>query len=159
MGKQKKVEVDNVLSQVEANRLLSLEKGCYGEDEFDFPFGGQQLSVQILSQDRQNEFLLDVNSKRLELSKYTFQHRARKIIVLVRVDLLTSGRHINPDGQVIEGPHIHRYREDYGDKWAEALPTNFGNTNKPFEVFSHFMNHCNIQTKPRFRASTIIEAE
>lgn len=159
MGKRKHIVPDVAVSQSEADLLLAMKKGYFGQERYDFPFGGRQIAIPVFSLDRRNEFSLDVCSKRLDLSKYTFMNRTRKTIVLARVDLLQSARHFNPDGRVIEGPHIHRYREGFGDKWAEPLPREFGDASNPFSVLERFMEYCHIVAPPRFIRSTIIESQ
>ena len=52
-------------------------------------------------------------------TKVTYQTRARQIIVLARLDF--GPDHRNPDGNIVGSPHLHVYREGYGDKWAYKL--------------------------------------
>jgi hypothetical protein len=136
------------LTQAEANRLLAMKKHRTGSESYEFPFGGKRVKIPLVSEDRRHEFELDVHSKRIDLKKYTFGTRTRRVITLVRVDLRSGGRHINPDHTVVVGTHIHRYREGYGDKCAAPLPPELGNPNSAFDVFQRFMDYCKIVTKP-----------
>ena len=68
-------------------------------------------------------------------------------IILLRLDLGFGG-HRNPDDTEIRGPHLHVYREGYGDKWAYSLPKNFTNSEDVFITLDEFMNYANIITKP-----------
>lgn len=52
----------------------------------------------------------------IEIKKFTFNKLFRKSIVLCRYD--SRGRHTNPDGTVFDGPHVHMYDENYGDRVA-----------------------------------------
>ena len=53
--------------------------------------------------------------------------------------------HRNPDGVEMACPHLHVYREGYGDKWAVALLTNrYPERGNLFEMLQAFMTDCNI---------------
>ena len=55
-----------------------------------------------------------------------------------------------PDGEVIVGPHLHVYRENYGDKWAYPLPPGkFENLDDLYQTFDDFMTECNVVEPPR----------
>ena len=58
---------------------------------------------------------------RINALKGTYQTRARQVMVLVRL-CFGGGAHRNPDGVRITSPHLHTYREGFGDKWAMPLP-------------------------------------
>jgi len=46
-------------------------------------------------------------------------------------------------------PHIHLYREGYGDKWAYPVDlTRFGRMSDLFLTLSDFMEYCNIVEQP-----------
>lgn len=54
-----------------------------------------------------------------------------KCIMLVRIDTQDATYHINPDGKtkiLPYQPHIHIYKEGYGDKYAYLLPYEFSKT-------------------------------
>ena len=139
------------LTQAEADHLLAMKKHCFENKSYIFPSGGRKIQIPLISSDKRNEFILDVNSKRLDLQKFTFNTRTKTVITLVRVDIIKSGFHKNPDdGTIITGPHIHRYREGYGDKLAKPLPPEFGNPDDIFQVFQYFLEYCNIIQKPVF---------
>ena len=151
MSRQKTIKDRFIpLTQSEADLLIQTEKHYLGEETFLFPYGGRQITVPLFSAERKHEFTLDVNSKRLDIRKYTFGNRTKSTIILVRVDLLDGGKHVNPDETIIEGPHIHEYREGFGDRFARPLPPEFGNPHEPFNVFLYLMNYCKVVTKPRF---------
>jgi hypothetical protein len=65
--------------------------------------------------------MLDLARGQIKLTKATYQNRARQAIVLMRLDL-DGPPHRNPDDQEIPCPHLHFYREGYGDKWAIPPP-------------------------------------
>ena len=42
-------------------------------------------------------------------------------------------------------PHLHVYREEYGDKWATVLPAGvFSDPSDVWRTFEEFLAHCNI---------------
>ena len=70
--------------------------------------------------------------------------------MLVRLDF--GGKpHRNPDGEEIASPHLHIYREDFGDKWAHSVPADsFPNTQDAWRTLNDFMRFCNIVEPPVF---------
>jgi len=88
-----------------------------------------------------------VRRGRIDLLRGIYQNRARQVVVLVRLDC-GGASHRNPDGEEIPSPHLHIYREDYGDKYAiPAPPESFANTNDLWQSLKDFERYCNI-TKP-----------
>ena len=122
MGKKKSYDDPIHLTQEDADRLVVMEKHCLQSKCYPFPREGEKVMVPLVSEDRRHEFEMDVYSSRIDLKKYTFGNRTRRVITLIRVDIGSGGRHVNPDNEAITGPHIHKYREGFGDKWAEPLP-------------------------------------
>lgn len=103
------------LTQAEADALLRMEKRRVDETEYDYPDFGGRVTVPLASTDRRETFLLDIRRARIDLAKGTYQNRGRQVVVLVRLDF-GGAPHRNPDGEEIGSPHIHLYREGYGDK-------------------------------------------
>ncbi|MBU1410007.1 hypothetical protein KKD52_18765 [Myxococcota bacterium] len=136
-----------ILSQQEAEDLLALEKHYFGTDHFSFPGLGGSLRIPLHSNGRREEFNLDLTRGRILLSKNTFQTRARKVVILARLDL-DGPSHRNPDGEEIDCPHLHLYREGYGDKWATPLPEAFSGINDTMQLLDAFMDYCRIVGKP-----------
>lgn len=95
--------------------------------------------------------MLDVTRAQIKLTKATYQDRARQVIILMRLDL-DGPPHRNPDGTEIPCPHLHRYREGYGDKWADPAPVGrYTDTFDLFSTFEAFMQHCNITDPPNIQ--------
>ncbi len=95
--------------------------------------------------------MLDVTRSRIKLTKATFQNRVRQAVVLMRLDL-DGPPHRNPDDTEIPCPHLHIYREGYGDKWATSAPIDrYPNTTDLFPTFEAFMKHCNIVDPPNIQ--------
>ncbi|MDR2207815.1 MAG: hypothetical protein LBE22_02425 [Azoarcus sp.] len=135
------------LTQHEADALLAMDKFYFGTDRFDFPSLGGALRILLHSTDRREEFNLDVTRGRILLTKNTFQMRARKTVILARLDL-DGPPHRNPDGEELPCPHLHLYREGYGDKWAIMLPNAFNGITNASQLLDIFMDYCNISGKP-----------
>lgn len=135
------------LTQAEADALIAMEKHRVNEDRHDFPVAGS-LVVPLQSPDKREQFLLDIKRGRIDLSKATYQNRGRQVIVLVRLDL-GGAPHRNPDGEELPCPHLHLYREGYGDKWAIALPSEkFSKTSNLWRTLEDFMRFCSITQPP-----------
>jgi len=45
-------------------------------------------------------------------------------------------------------PHLHVYREGYGDKWAVPVPAEFTDTSDLVCTLRDFMKYCNVQECP-----------
>jgi hypothetical protein len=137
-----------VLKQAEAKALFAMEKIRLNNAKFEFPDMGGSLSIPLVSADGRQNFLLDVDRGKTNLIKVTYQNRVRKIIILARLDI--GGRkHVNPDGAALPCPHLHYYREGYGDKWAIQAPMDtFQNLTDIWVAFEDFMSYCNITKRP-----------
>lgn len=137
-----------MLTQQEADALLILEKYDFSNKEYKFPYMGGSLRLSLLSMDQRESFNLDITRGYIALEKITFQTRARKAIVLVRLDI-AGPPHRNPDGEEVDCPHIHLYREGYGDKWAYPLPDEFKAVlDDPYDLLDKFMDYCHVTGKP-----------
>ncbi len=103
----------------------------------------------LVSSDGRERFHLDLFRARIDLRKGTFQNRGRGVTILARLDF--GGQpHRNPDGEEVGSPHLHLYREGFGDKWAFPVPSDyFSNLDDPWQTLDDFMQFCNI-TKPPF---------
>ena len=136
------------LTQTEADALIAMEKHRASEERVDFPMGGQSLVLPLQSPDKREQFLLDLSRARIDLLKVKMQNRGRQVMVLVRLDL-GGAPHRNPDGEEISVPHLHVYREGFGDKWAIAVPPDrFPATNDVWRTLEDFMRFCNISQPP-----------
>ncbi len=135
------------LTQSEADALFAMEKDRADDEWRDFPGLGGVLCIPLKSVDHREEFILDITRSRIKLRKNTLQNRARTLVVLVRIDLGGSP-HRNPDNEEIPCPHIHYYREGFGDKWAQTLPDSFTTPDDVWNTLQEFMDYCNISKKP-----------
>ena len=137
-----------VLTQTEADALIAMEKHRVDSKQWEFPVAGERLSIPLSSPDKREYFILDVTRVRVKVTKATYQNRARQAIILLRLDV-EGGPHRNPDGAEITCPHLHIYREGYGDRWAIPAPLNvFSNTGNLVSTLDAFMRYCNITVPP-----------
>jgi len=135
------------ITQQEAGLLLQMDKHYFDNERFVFTGLGDALRIPLFSGDKREEFTFDITRGRIELRKNTMQNRARKAIILARIDLGGSP-HRNPDGEEVPCPHIHLHREGFGDKWATPLPDDFTNSGDVQLTLNEFMEYCSIITRP-----------
>ncbi|MDX2206157.1 MAG: hypothetical protein SFU57_00800 [Gemmatimonadales bacterium] len=136
------------LTQAEADALIAMEKHRANEEHADFPMSGQSVVFPLQSADRREQFLLDLSRGRIDLLKVKMQNRGRQVVVLVRLDL-GGAPHRNPDGEEVPVPHLHVYREGYGDKWAVPVPADrFSDITDIWGTLDEFMRFCNISQPP-----------
>lgn len=136
------------LTQAEADTLIAMEKQRVNGERHDFPMGGESLVLPLQSPDKREQFLLDLSRGRIDLLKVKMQNRGRQVVVLVRLDIGGSP-HRNPDDEEIPVPHLHVYREGYGDKWAIPVPADrFRDTSNVWTTLEDFLQFCNITQPP-----------
>nr|WP_317200593.1 hypothetical protein [uncultured Psychrobacter sp.] len=134
------------LTQKEARTLLAMIKVPH-EIEGGLDFDHTKKLVKLKSLDGREEFHFNVIPSRYEIKKITYQTRARKSIILVRLDI-KGPPHRNPDDEEIPCPHIHIYKEGYGDKWAYTLPKDFDDCTNLWDFLEEFCKFCNISQNP-----------
>jgi hypothetical protein len=136
------------ITQVEADILIRMEKHRQDDKIWKYPGIAEEITIPLISENQKEHFLLDIRRWRIDLKKGKYQTRGRKIIILVRLDF-GGAPHRNPDGCEIASPHIHLYRENYGDKWAFPIPIDaFPNINDLGQTLNDFMVYCAITQPP-----------
>lgn len=136
-----------MLTQAEADTLIAMRK-TFAEMGAISLAPGVDSTYDLVGEDDQERFLLDLWRGTFRLSKVRFQERARKVIVLIRLDV-DGSPHTNPDGARLGGTHLHRYREGYEDKWATQLDrTLFTNPRNAVQTLEEFCGYCNIAVIP-----------
>lgn len=136
------------LTQAEADVLLACEKHRADEELYMFPQPGEHRAIPLRSADTRESFLLDILRGRIKLSKITYQNRARNVVVLARLDV-DGPLHTNPDGTDVPCPHLHLYREGFGDKWALPAPmSHFHNPSDLWQTYQDFLTYCNVTQPP-----------
>ena len=103
-----------MLTQTEADTLIAMRKSFLNPGTISLPRGTDQTH-DLIGEDKREGFLLDLWRGTIRLSKFRYQTRGRKVIVLVRLDI-DSAPHTNPDGTQIGRSHLHLYREGYEDR-------------------------------------------
>ena len=148
------------LPQADADNLMQMDKHVVDSDSHEFPeHNGGRLEVKLFNKEHKEDFLLDISRGRIDLRKITYQNRARKVVILARLDLV-GPPHQNPDGQIMDCPHIHYYREGYGDKWAFEIPEDiFSDLEDIHKTLEDFMEHCSIISKPFIPKSLFVNTE
>lgn len=136
------------LIQADADALIAMEKHRADNQQWNYPGLGGSISVPLLSADKREDFTLDIYRGRIDLLKGTYQNRSRQVVVLVRLDF-GGAPHRNPDDQEVPAPHIHIYREGYGDKWAMPVPRDiFTDMSNLWKTLEDFMVYCNVTNPP-----------
>jgi hypothetical protein len=139
------------LTQAEAIELINMEKHRLDDTAWDYPTLGGSITIPLIAANRKESFLLDISRSRINLAKGTYQNRGRKIVVLVRLDF-GGPPHRNPDDAEIPTPHLHIYREGYGDKWAFPISSEeFSDIANLSQTLEDFMRYCNITERPSIR--------
>ena len=139
---------DSNLSQTEADVLIAMEKRRVDKNQWNYPAFGEQVTIPLVSTDGREAFLLDLHRARINLTKGTYQNRSRQVVVLVRLDF-GGAPHRNPDGEEIGVPHLHLYREGFGDKWAFSVPSDrFPDVENSWQTLQDFMRFCHIVEPP-----------
>lgn len=142
---------DIYITQAEADALIAMEKHVFEQLDHHYPEGGQSIEIPLASAGKREFFSLDIYQGRIDLSQATFQNRGRQAIILVRLDI-NGPPHRNPDGEELPCPHLHLFREGYGDKWALPIPSDsFPDVSGPESAFDSFMKYCNISQPPRIQ--------
>lgn len=143
------------ITQQVADDLIAMEKirGC--EDSFNYPSQGGALRVPLFSADKREEFFLDIYRGKIALNKISYQNRARKAVILLRLDI-DGAPHRNPDGEEIPCPHFHTFKEGFGDKFAFQIPDSFTNLSDLWQTLLEFMDYCNIIEKPNIERDLFI---
>ena len=89
-------------------------------------------------------FSLDVTQKRIVLKLKCQLHCTTEAVVLARLDFASP--HRNPDGTAVGVPHLHIYREGYGDKSAYEVPPGIlKNPDDPLQVLLDFLTTYHIE--------------
>lgn len=89
-------------------------------------------------------FSLDVTQKHIVLKLKCQLRCTTEAVVLARLDFASP--HRNPDGTAVGVPHLHVYREGYGDKFAyEVPPGMLKNPDDPLQVLLDFLETYHIE--------------
>ena len=135
------------IPQSEADALFSISKTFVSFSDLNLA-PGIDVQRELESSDGSEEFILDLRANAFRLTKYRYQNRARKILILARL-CIDGPAHTNPDGVSVGNTHLHTYREGYGDRFARAIdPDIFVDTMNRIETLRNFCAFCNIAPLP-----------
>lgn len=115
------------LPQAEADALLAMPKRSLEGDVLELTMSSQMdRDWQLLSNDRREEFILTIERGRRKSIRVKYQTRARKVIVLARLDINGPPHRNPPDqpyrpGEWLTGNHLHVYREGFDDRVAFTI--------------------------------------
>ena len=77
-----------MLTQLEADNLINMEKKRISDNIYSFPTTGDCLTIPIKSLYEREEFLVDINRKgTIRLHRCAYQERFQKTTILVRLDI------------------------------------------------------------------------
>ncbi len=143
--------MDLSLTQADADALLAMEKHRVDDGVYDYPGFGGALRIPLQSPDNREAFTLDVTRSQINLIKGTYQNRSRGVVILARLDF-GGAPHRNPDDVEISCPHLHVYREGFGDRWAISLPSDrFTDPSDTWQLLLEFMQFVNVTVPPDVR--------
>jgi hypothetical protein len=151
------------LTQIEADQLLQMPKTFVDQSPIDFSLNQPMDQDRVLrSTDRREEFILTIERGRRDRIRLKYQTRARRVIVLARLDL-NGRRHKNPPGSPYRAgdwlprTHLHVYTEGFDDRIAYEL------TDAPRWTGPHlidgipalelFMRYCAVDEWPPIQTS------
>lgn len=126
-----------MLTQQQADRLLAMLKEAVRRDAFTWWAGeGQEEAVHSV-EDGKLQFILFLTRNPFEIRLH-FRTRDRHI-GLARID--NAHQHHNPDGtEIIGQPHLHLFREGYGNQLPWAEPIDWYDTTNPTQTLNRFLD-------------------
>lgn len=135
-----------ILPQPRADAFLTARKIKATETNFHLTSSIlKPVSIPLIAPAIAGEaFSLDVTQKRIVLKLKCQLRSATHSVILARLDFASP--HRNPDGTTIGVPHLHVYRESYGDRLAyEVPPGMLKNPDDPLQVLLDFLATYNIE--------------
>lgn len=142
-----------MLTQQEFDALHSLKKYLdIPDNEIIWPTKGTKLTLKCYSIDDKEQFEITITTSKIKVTKATFQQLYSDKTILFRIDM-DGPRHLNPNGEFIECPHIHIYKEGAHDKWAYPLQNFISIENQDLQgIFLAFLTYINIIKLPTIKA-------
>jgi len=142
------------LTQDEADTLIQMPKLFVESAPIEFSLTEpMDYERELLSTDRREGVLLTIERGNRNRMRLKYQTRARRVIILARLEL-NGPRHKNPPaapykpGEWIGGTHLHLYREGFEDRVAYELrdaPGWFnGGTTEAIPAFEKFLQFCSV---------------
>lgn len=123
-----------LLTQAEADNLLAVSKESVLRDVFTWFVNTRHEELFIELDGKERKFVLNLNRNPFEIRLHLRTKGSN--YGLARIDNATQ--HINPDGAIIQGPHLHWYREGAGLAWAESI--DWHDAAKPLDTLAKFLD-------------------
>lgn len=153
----------SAISQAEADALLALPKIFKSDEPLEFamttPMDYERV---LLSNDRREEFILTIERGNRKRARLKYQTRARKIVILARLDLDGPAHRNPPDSSYRPNerllcPHLHLYREGFEDRVAYLISdvSDFKVTNASngLSWLEDFLKFCHIDDIPAIQTT------
>lgn len=143
------------LSQFEADYLIKLLKRCVDFAMF-LPLQGESEEYKVTDVASNSEDFIVLIRRNKFNNKCSFVLRYKKANkILLRLDVGCTSKHTNPDNTIIEGPHIHRYREGFDEKFALAIDFNSESLE---DDLRYFLNESNIEEPQKIGTQLKLES-
>ena len=138
----------NRLTQQEANMLIEMLKRTVEQRKLDFPKEKGRVEFEVVGDKQDEKFVVNISRKGINAQGATYMGRVKRSgEILMRLDVNPSGKHRNPDGEIITGTHLHVYTEEHG--LTMAMPFDV-EKNDLFELCFLFFTRFNIVEPPAF---------
>ena len=122
-----------MLSQAKADELIALAKEAAAREVFTWLHDTAQDQLVVAVTDSDLQFLLTLKRNPFEVKAHL--RTKDRHIALARID--NAVQHVNPDGEVLRGPHIHWYREGQHLAWAELI--DWYDLSRPMDTLMRFL--------------------
>ena len=153
----------SALSQVEADALLAIPKMFKGDEPLEFPLTSpMDCERMLLSNDRREEFILTIERGNRKRARLKYQTRARKVVILARLDLDGPAHRNPPDSpyrpnERLLCPHLHLYREGFEDRIAYLISDvsdfNVTNSTNGLVWLEDFLKFCHVEGVPAIQTT------
>lgn len=138
------------LSTEQAWDLIKKRKTFLDSRPIKLPSGGKHHRL-LMGDSVRERFKLSMIRAPSGRSKLTFHKMDSANTPLLRLDLGDHvPTHVNPDKTSVRGPHLHIYREGYGDAWAVPLTSHheFSGVCDVGGALNELCEFCNIANPP-----------
>ena len=133
------------LTQNEADMLIEMLKESM-EKVVKFPISKGKVEFEARGQDKKDTFIVNISRKGINSQGASYQGRhPRSGEILLRLDINPTAVHLNPDGEKIEGSHIHIYSEEFGARFAMPFDTEDKNLR---DLCMEFFDRFNLIEQP-----------
>lgn len=98
-------------TQDEADKLMAMEKRAADERDWLFPGPGYGVATPLTSLDKRESFMLDVTRAQIELTKATYQSRARAAPLAIytnTLDLFSTLEAFMEQCNITDPPNIQK---------------------------------------------------